>query len=402
MESREDYMLKKNKVLLFVPYQDEDNFYMDGILTREFAMLYSLFDYGYKEVVSIKKPRTFLDRKKYQIVDSNYPVGTVEYKVKSILDNSETVQYLPFISLAQIIKRRGWWELGYKKTIKLVEGYLDFDKNDYLVYSDNPFASELLKFLKDKGCKLYFDIMDNFAIHPSLNKNEKANALRQYKTIFEFADVISANSDQTCQFMKIHTLKKIFLVKNGVFSENEIVGDIDLPQIQQIRKAKENYKKCVGYIGKLGLRLDADLIEQVSRSIPDTLFVFVGGYLKGQINEKLLRLFEADNNVLHIDGIPSAYVYSALNEFDILSIPHSVGKSENGGDPLKLYQYLTRKKPIITTSILGVTEFKKYIKITNSLEEWIQFIQTPTLFKEFANVDDFTWSTRLKPVMKEI
>ena len=131
---------------------------------------------------------------------------------------------------------------------------------------------------------------------------------------------------------------------------------MSLNEIRKIREAKQKYTKCVGYIGKLGLRLDAELIDGVTSACPEILFVFVGGYLKGQINEKLIKIFENRDNVLHIDAVPSAFVYSILNEFDVLSIPHAVGKAENGGDPLKLYQYLTRNKPIITTDVGGMRD----------------------------------------------
>ncbi|EGP4780462.1 glycosyltransferase family 1 protein, partial [Enterococcus faecium] len=68
-------------------------------------------------------------------------------------------------------------------------------------------------------------------------------------------------------------------------------------------------------------------------------------------------------------------IYSYLELFDILIIPHSVGKNENGGDPLKLYQYLNARKKIISTGILGVDEFKEIITITNNYEEWINEIE---------------------------
>lgn len=392
----------KEKVLLFIPYQDTDNYYSDGIMTREYAMLYSLYNEGYKKIINVKKPRTWLDSKKYVVNESNYPDGTIEHLIKKELDLSNTVQYLPPISINQILKRRGWWHNGYQKTISLLEKELDHDRYEYLIYSDNPFAVELLRHLKEKGCFLYFDIMDNFAIHPSFNESERKNALKQYKEIFKFADVISANSEQTCVFMKKYTEKTIYLVKNGVFAKNEISGISEIEQIKIIESEKKAYKKCVGYIGKLGTRLDAGLIKEVSQSLPNTLFVFVGGYLKGQINTKLIELFDGKNNVLHVASVPSAYVYSVLNQFDILSIPHSVGKNENGGDPLKLYQYLTRKKPIITTPILGVSEFEKYIKISDSVNEWVKYIENTPELTDFAEVNNFTWANRLKPVMEVI
>lgn len=388
-----------DKVLIFVPYQDSDNFFSDGILTREFSMLYLFWGSGYQKVINVKKPRTILDKKQYKICEEFYPEGTVELEVKRILDISETIQYRPFMNIGQIVDRRGWWNTGYAETIKLFH----FDEDmEYLVYSNNPFAVELLLYLKEGGCRIYFDIMDNFAIHPSLRKSEREKALLGYKRIFEFVDCLSANSAQTCEYMSNYTDKYIHLIKNGVFKNNECYGCSNIPQIKEIRNKKKNYSKCVGYIGKLGLRVDAELVDAVSNKCPNVLFVFVGNYLKGQVNKKLLELFANRDNVLHLDGVPSAYVYTILNEFNILSIPHSVGKNENGGDPLKLYQYLTRNKPIISTPILGVDELSSSIKITNNVEEWIYFINESADQYLDIELSKFTWESRVLPIMKEL
>jgi len=389
----------KEKVLIFIPYQDTDNFYSDGILTREYAMLYLLYQAGYKKVINIKKPRTFLDKKRYLIHDEYYPEGTKESEIKKILDNSETIQYLPFLSLKQLLERRCWWVDGYGKTANRIK--LENDK-DYLIYSDNPYAADLISNLVSQGCTLFFDVMDNFAIHPSLSEKEHRMALQGYKKVFSDANYISANSQQTCEFMKKYTDKKIYLVKNGVFSNNEAKESLSIEAVKEIRLAKEKYKKCVGYIGKLGLRLDADLIDELSFKCPDVLFVFVGGYLKGQINDKLIELFNKRENVLHVDAVPSAYVYPILNEFDILSIPHSVGKSENGGDPLKLYQYLTRNKPIITTPILGVDEFKDYIDISYDSDEWARFLDLEIGTSTHTQVNGITWEERMDCILRNI
>lgn len=387
------------KVLIFIPYQDSDNFLSDGILTREFAMLYIFWSTGYKKIVNIKKPRTLLDKKRFKINSNFFPVGTVESIVKDVLFESENIQYLPKFNLNQLINRRGWWCKGYDKTIQ----YLDLiESAEYLVYSNNPFAVNLLKSLNEKGCRIYFDIMDNFAIHPSLNVKERRVALNGYKAILKFADCISANSDQTCTFMKKYTKKDILLIKNGVFDKNEVLSVLDINEIQTIRKKKASFKTCAGYIGKLGLRLDEDLIDNISKNCPETLFVFVGGYLKGQINKKLIKLFENRKNILHIGAIPSAYVYPILNEFDILIIPHSVGKNENGGDPLKLYQYMTREKPVITTRILGVDEFEDTICISNELKDWISFINNDYLYYHKGGKTDFTWDSRVLPLLYKL
>lgn len=389
-----------DKILIFIPYQDSDNFYSDGILTREFAILYMLYKYGYTTVLNIKKPRTILDKKRYVINESFYPEGTIENYIKEILDKAQTIQYLSIISARQLVHKRGWWSQGYMKVAKRILDIINGCK-ECLVYSDNPYAAQLLKELKNCGCKIYFDVMDNFAIHPSLNKKEKQAALTGYRSIFNFSDIVSANSQQTCEYMNGHGAKDIILVKNGVFLNNETVSIEHCDQIVQLEKKKTKYSQTAGYIGKLGKRLDAKLIERISRACKDTLFVFVGPYLEGQINNKLISLFKQNSNVVHLEGIPSAYIYTMLNQFDILMIPHAVGENENGGDPLKLYQYLTRKKPIITTPILGVDEFADIITITSDVSSWVKFINSKQHIEKYIEMN-FDWKDRLAPVMKVI
>ena len=390
----------ENKELIFIPYQDTDNFYSDGILTREYAILYVLYKRGYKNVINVKKPRTILDKKEYVINENFYPEGTVENYVKGILDNARTIQYLPLLSVSQLLQKRGWWSKGYKRVAKDILNEVNVC-SECLVYSNNPYASGVLNELKQRRCKVYFDVMDNFAIHPSLNRKEREKALKGYKEVFKIADIVSANSHQTCEYMLKEGARDVILAKNGVFLNNEINDVKNCKQFIQIKEEKKKYNKTVGYIGKLGKRLDAELIAKVSMLSKDILFVFVGPYLEGQLNEKLIKLFKGKNNILHLEGIPSAYVYEMLNQFDILMIPHSVGKNENGGDPLKLYQYLTRKKPIITTPILGVEEFQGIIKISNKAEDWIEFIAAPHYEEKELNIH-FDWDSRLAPVMKEI
>ena len=389
------------KTLIFIPYQDTDTFFNDSILTREYAILYLLYKYGYTNVINVCKPRTILDKKYVRINYKSFPDKSIERKTLEILLNAPKIQFLPILNINQIIKKREWWIKGYKKTIELLnKSQTKIDYKNTIVYSNNPYSLELLKELKKHGAKIYFDIMDNFAIHPSLRKNERKSALNCYIEILNFADIVSANSNQTCNFMKKYR-NDIKLVKNGVFIENNAIN-IDDNKLDIIEKKGSNYDGIIGYIGKIGKRIDSDLVYKVSKKLPNYLFVFVGENLKDQVDKKLIEIFNNDNNVLHIDKIPSSYVYSFLDKFDILSIPHSVGKNENGGDPLKLYQYLTRKKYIITTPILGVDEFSKYIKITDNVDEWVEFIKNPRIEKNFENFDMISWESRFNCVKEEI
>mgnify|MGYP000890757478 CR=1 FL=1 len=389
--------------LIFIPYQDSDDFLMSGILTREYAMLYMINkELNIKDIINIKKPRTELDGKRYLVKDELFPKGTIEESAKEIIFNSVTIQYKPIISLNQILNRRAWWQDGYDKTIQLIK-QLKLDYSKCIVYSNNPFAYKLIKFLYNNGAKVYFDAMDNFAIHPSLNNKEHKIAFEGYKVCSKNNNCFSVNSVQTQNYMKGNFKINVELVKNGIFPNNSSnIGICNLRQYSILKSKSLEYKKVIGYIGKIGKRIDEQLVDNISNNSKDCLFVFIGPYLKGQTNEHLLKLFDERKNILHLESISSAYVLDFLNEFDILMIPHAIGKAENGGDPLKLYQYLSTEKPIITTEILGVNEFKHVLYISNKSEEWIDFINNPLLLNEKREIQEFEWITRFSPILEII
>ena len=226
---------------------------------------------------------------------------------------------------------------------------------------------------------------------------------RSSRYISEFADIFTANSKQTCDYLAEKTGTNPVLIKNGVFTHSEASNIESLPAYQAIRKARARYRKVVGYAGKLGVRLDINLIKTITEKCKEILFVFVGSYLKDQKSSRLNQLMQNSENILLTGSVPSAYIHSVLDQFDLLMIPHSVGEAENGGDPEKLYHYLTRQRPIITTGILGVDEFEDEIMISNDADEWIKFINaTDRMNKKSYNAEHITWETRFKPVLDVI
>lgn len=388
--------------LIFIPYQDIFDFTNTGILTREYALLHIIKSKGIKNIYSVSKPRTILDKKELKKIQ--FPHKSVEFDVYHEILKSDKIRYEPFFDISLLFKKREWWIKGYKNTIKLIESK-NINYKNTIVYSNNPFSYELLYDLKQKGATIYFDIMDNLAVHPSLNITEQTAAIRCYEKIFLIADFVTCNSKSILEFCNEKFKKEPILIKNGVFPNRDIteIFDIDTKhKINELLTLKKKYKMVAGYIGKLGLRLDEKLIEKVITANPEVLFVFLGPHLKAQRNNGLEKLFNKYENIISLGSIQSSYINFFLNQFSLLIIPHSVGKFENGGDPLKLYQYLNTGKPIISTTIDGVGEFKNIITISNDANEWNSFIKN--VFSkniiEYEIPNSIYWNERLKPLSR--
>ncbi|MED1863946.1 hypothetical protein P4V41_10835 [Fictibacillus nanhaiensis] len=385
------------KNLIFIPYHDIYDFDNSGIMTREYSMLWLLLESNIDKLYCIGKPRTLLDAKYYS-KQNKFPETSYEYSLKQKISKSKQFRYFTYINSDIFFKKRAWWPRGYKNLIKNIEKEkINFENT--IVYSNNPFSYSLLEYFHKKGAKIIFDMMDNFYEHPSLNINEREVALNGYTKIAKFSHFFSCNSLAIKDFCKSAFSIDPILIKNGVFSPR-ITEALNLTQYETLLREQKKYKRTVGYIGKLGMRIDEKLVDEICNQCPDTLFVFIGPHLEGQKNNKLINLLKHRRNILYLGPISSVYIYSFLDRFDILSIPHAVGERENGGDPLKLYQYLNTGKPIITTPILGVDEFKNLIKISSNLKDWIKFINEEEYKSQiYKTPSGIYWDKRAKELI---
>ena len=375
--------------LIFIPFQDEYCFENDGILTREYAMLRLLLGAGCELAMVVNKPRTALDAKAIKRDMRNFPDGSIEAEVLACLDGDVSVNPKRLFSLRQVTSKRAWWVNAYMDALDDIPR----DLGDYVVYTNTPFSWNLVKELKSRGAKVIFDSMDNMMTYPHFWDCERAAAKEGYGALLSFADYSCANSQRTVDCFEDIFDKKVDLVKNGVFAPQR-VDAVGVEQVKKIAVAKRAYSKCAGFVGKFGLRIDHELIDGLAKANPESIFVFVGPELAGQC-DAFNSVVARNENVLKLPALPSAYLYSVLDLFDMLMIPYSVGKNENSGDPLKLYQYFMTSKPIACTPIREVGEYSDLILVSDDVKDWSHLLNSNVVAGDYSGVvDSVYWGNR--------
>lgn len=375
--------------LIFIPFQDEHCFENDGILTREYAMLNLLIEAGHELCAVVNKPRTTLDAKGISVDPFKFPDGSIEADMLSALQSSCNINPKRFFSVRQLTSKRGWWVDAYLCALDR----LPEDLNGYLVYTNTPFSWKLVKALKERGAAVLFDSMDNMMTYPHFWKSEKEAAKEGYGELLALADYACANSQRTVDCFKTVFGTTVDLVKNGVFRPRK-VDSSGVEQIGTISSAKASYAICAGFVGKFGLRMDHEFIDKLAKANRRCLFVFVGLELAGQC-EAFNEVVSDNPNIIKLPAVPSAYLYSVLELFDVLMIPYSVGKNENSGDPLKLYQYFMMDKPILCTSIAEVDQYKDQILISSDADEWTAEIAKGARTVDYSSVRaEIQWARR--------
>ena len=391
----------KETKLVFIPYQDLYNFLNDGIMTREYAILSRLSGIRDIPTIIINKPRTLLDGKRIGKAEGLFPEGSEEGLLREKIGRSTVVYSNRWLDFDELRLRRGWWVNGYLRAER--ENAEVKALRNGVVYSNNPFAYKLILRMRENGCRIIFDCMDNLCTFPFFKDYERDLAFRGYGEMARYADFFSCNSERTRSFMEGYFGRKPCLIKNGVLPYRPDHKRSAIAPIQRAQTAKSGYRGAVGYVGKIGVKMDLALIDGFCARHPDILFAFVGPGLpkQGKAFESVVRRHP---NALWIPGIGSAYVYDMLDQFDALMIPYSVGDKENSGDPLKLYQYMMTGKPILVTPIREVDEFAGKINILPDAAAWDRALDSPELLREKCDysdiVDSVSWDSRLRPMLE--
>lgn len=175
----------------------------------------------------------------------------------------------------------------------------------------------------------------------------------------------------------------------------------------------------IGYLGHLYKGRGIEIIINCAKKLSSNMFHIVGGktedveYWKNY--SKSLNL----KNIFFYGFVNPKDTIKYLNSFDILLAPYSkkVSVSGNIGDtskimsPIKIFEYMSRKKPIIISDLPVIREVlndKNSILVpTHDLKMWVNSIKKLKNMKSnklinqaYADFKNYTWSKRASLVLK--
>ena len=300
--------------------------------------------------------------------------------------------------------RRAWWSFIFADkriiaSIKEAQQYLKMVSPALFLWSPLSFGV-IDKF--DESL-VVFDALDNWARHPEMT-DARDEILQGYNVVTKRADLIFANSEALRHFFRKKKRDAIF-IPNGVD-----IDFFDVKSKNSIPKDLQNLKKpIVGYAGKIAKRIDVSLLSYLANNMPGVNFVLIGPIL----NKAWIKALNKQKNIFFLGDKHYQELPLYLAQFDICIIPHNVGNLENDGDPIKLYEYLAMGKPVVSTNISGIQNFRKQITIAYSKEEFQAGIEKYLNMPEKENNDlvqfrrtsilpSFSWSYKAELMIDKI
>ncbi|TCN49163.1 glycosyltransferase involved in cell wall biosynthesis [Rhodococcus sp. SMB37] len=200
-------------------------------------------------------------------------------------------------------------------------------------------SPSLRNYWENSTTPLHLDLLDDWSVHHDfVSIRDRVN--EAYRIILGLATSVTANSEGTIALANRFGRTDAVLLPNGC----------DPEKFSTISQASGD--TTVGYIGKIGERLDVDMIRDVCESLPNVKFVFAGPVLGTRVGRELSRI----PNIDMLGDVRYPEIPELLSRFDIGWVPHGVEKGQVGGDAIKIYEYRAAGLQVVTTPIIGTRE----------------------------------------------
>ncbi len=163
-------------------------------------------------------------------------------------------------------------------------------------------------------------------------------------------------------------------------------------------------RPVVGYFGAIADWFDVDLLADVAESRPNYNFVLLGGVFGANVSR--LRSLP---NVRLLGQQPYETMPQYLYNFDVCVIPFKINPITEATDPVKLYEYLSGGKPVVSVNLPELAPYRDHILIAENAADFAAKIDqaisedNPNLVEQRKRVArSHTWESRYRRIESEI
>ncbi|HEX6304643.1 MAG TPA: glycosyltransferase [Anaerolineales bacterium] len=220
------------------------------------------------------------------------------------------------------------------------------------------------------------------------------------------ADIVVATADRLYQQLRARR-EDVLLCPNGVdyeFIRGTIESNNGPPE--DLKDLVAQGRPIIGYYGALAKWFDYDLLRKAARKRPDYQFVLIGPSYDGSLERSRV---EGVGNVHWLGPRKYPDIPNYLKYFDVATIPFQLNEITHSTSPLKLFEYMSGRKPIVTTPM---RESEKYPVVLLARDE-LEFVQRLDEALDLANDPDYlealdrlaqenTWDLRARAILEAL
>jgi len=315
---------------------------------------------GYK--VAYIEPSFSMLRKAHDSKKIYMTNGIFNTKVKSIDKNFFVIKlpkYLPFWT-KPLISKLNFFYLSLH--INFILERLGF--KDYVLWNYIPqFAIGLSMF---NYRKLVFDIVDDLAAYNYDNKSKYEYIKTSMEYLAKNSDLVLVTASSLFENYK-NISSNVFLVPNGY--DSKLFGEANV--FSDLLDMKDVSAPIIGFVGTIFSYLDLELLKYVIQCNQDKSFVFIGS-CEFDVQQNWLSIIKNYKNVFWLGKKKKEEIPRYIDKFDVCINPFKVDQVSRSVSPLKVFEYLAMKKPVISVRMESLEK-----------EKIAQFIYFASSYKDF-------------------
>jgi hypothetical protein len=233
-----------------------------------------------------------------------------------------------------------------------------------------------------------------------------ADYIRPHETrLLNNVDAVFAISRLIVSDFEPRTKAKRFYLPNGFcdffLPSNHYSRPTDLPVD----------KPMIGSVGQINRDYDWDYIQTIARAFPNVRFFFLGKIDEDvrEIRRDIYNIFRTNPNLFWLGWRKYSLMPSYMRTFDILM---NFLRADPFGDrrsPLRLYDYLTTDRPIISTPVAEAYEHVPHVHIAKEPSDAIILISQmlagqhkPDMEARKSYTQSQSWDCRAKEFIAEV
>ena len=281
--------------------------------------------------------------------------------------------------------------LGLKSTLDKL-GFAQ----DFILWTCLHSSADLLNEIKP-GLVVY-DCADEHAAFTGFITRETVERLEQ--RLLKEADIVFATATELYNRKKKYT-GQIHLVPNGADVEHFKQALLaDYPVAEEIRQLPG---PVIGFYGGISDWIDLSLVEAVAKAYPEWSVVMVG-----PVDTEIAHLRKYSNIIFpgkkNYEELPSY-----LKGFDVCLVPFKINDLTVNVNPVKLYEYLAAGKPVVSSPLPEVRQFKDVVRIGENPADFVAHVEKALretgpeqIARRLAVAESTSWRARCNKMVELI
>lgn len=275
-----------------------------------------------------------------------YEVTTMTDKVKTFKKFNENIYLFNFnnIVLNKILMK----ELAKINKPKYIQLYS----------TDWKLSVENIKDYLKKGFKFIYEYIDDISPDLAGTKEIPQNIINKYNYIMENQDVyVVVTADLLKKDVENHRGKKNLSVSsNGVDYDFYKNFDEDYVFEKEFTDILNKNKPVICYYGALAKWMNYDILKTIAKTNKYSIILFGIKY-----DESYNENIHNEENIYFLGPRNYKVLKNYAHKCDIMMIPFKINSITRSTNPVKIFEYMALKKPIVTTDLNECHKYKSVL-----------------------------------------